>query len=145
MRNKILLTIAMLCIITSTAFGDCFETAGRMYGINPVLLKAIAKTESNFNPGAVHRNANGSYDYGLMQINSCWRAALGDRWRYVSDPQYNVMVGAWVLRQCMETYGYTWDAVACYNTGRGISDGNPEKAKNYVRKVQTAIRLGGNL
>ena len=143
MRIRILLTLLLLCVLATTASGDCFGTAGQMYGINPRLLKAIAKIASNFDPTAVHWNTNGSYDYGMMQINSCWRSTLGDRWQYLSDPDYNVMVGAWVLRQCMQKYGYSWDAVACYNTGKGLSDGRDCRrlqAIIYINKVWTAIQ-----
>ena len=114
-----------------------------MYGINPLLLKAIARIESNFNPTAVHWNVNGSYDYGIMQINSSWKPFLDDRWQYLSDPGYNILIGAWVLRQCMQKYGYSWDAVACYNTGRGLSDAGRSRREHaiiYINKVWTAIQ-----
>ena len=91
----------------------------------------------------MHWNANGSYDYGMMQINSSWKPLLGERWQYISDPEYNVLIGAWMLRRCMNKYGYSWDAVACYNTGKGLSDVNScrrEQALAYINKVWTAIQ-----
>jgi len=116
----------------------CFEEAGRGYGISPALLYAIAKVESNLNPGAVNRNTNGSYDYGLMQINSGWYAMLGrDRWERLSDACYNVHVGAWILRQCIDRYGYTWDAVGCYNAS------SKPKRTAYAWKIYSALRQAG--
>ena len=115
-----------------------------MYHINPDLLEAIARVESDLDPSALNRNRDGSYDYGLMQINSRWQHKLSSNWQYLSDPCYNVMVGAWILKQCIDRYGYTWDAVACYHTGKGISDlSGPRKkrASKYVEKVRKA--LGG--
>lgn len=80
----------------SSAF--CFEEAGAAYGIPPLLLWSIAKHESNLNPQAIGRNNNGTYDYGLMQINSCWAAALGrERWKSLGEPCTNVKTGAWIL------------------------------------------------
>ena len=95
---------------------SCFISAGRTYDISPNLLWAIAKVESNFNHGAVNYNKNGSYDYGIMQINSCWYKDLGhDRWMMLADPCYSIYVGAWILKQCISKHGYTWEAVGCYN------------------------------
>jgi soluble lytic murein transglycosylase-like protein len=116
----------------------CFEEAGRGYGISPALLYTIAKVESNLNPGAVNRNTNGSYDYGLMQINSGWYATLGrDRWDRLSDACYNVHVGAWILRQCIDRYGYTWDAVGCYNAS------SKPKRTAYAWKIYSALKQAG--
>ncbi|HOL44407.1 MAG TPA: lytic transglycosylase domain-containing protein [Methanothrix sp.] len=100
------------------------------YDIPPVLLWAIASHESGFNPYAVNRNINGSYDYGLMQINSGWYPVLGpERWSRLSDPCYNVYIGAWVLHQCIQRHGYTWKAVGCYNSS------NPKLSAGYIRKI----------
>ena len=108
----------------------CFEEAGAEYNISPQLLWAIAKNESNFNPSAVNQNKNGSFDYGVMQINSWWYSKLGhERWMRLNDPCYNVRVGAWILSQCIKKYGYTWDAVGCYNSP------NKERGNIYAHKV----------
>ena len=91
-----LLMISLVCLpIQAKAF--CFEEAGSQYGISPQLLWSIAKTESNFNPRAINRNGNGTYDYGLMQINSSWAKRLGKTWNELGEPCTNVKVGAWVL------------------------------------------------
>jgi soluble lytic murein transglycosylase-like protein len=121
----------------------CFDRAGLTYRVSPGLLRAIARVESDMDPSALNRNRDGSYDYGLMQINSCWQEGLNGNWHYLSDPCYNVMVGSWILRQCIERYGYTWDAVACYHTGKGISDlkgPRKQQAITYVGKVRKALR-----
>ena len=129
-----------LCIVLLpfSASSMCFEEAGRGYGISPALLYAIAKVESNLNPGAINRNTNGSYDYGLMQINSGWYATLGrDRWERLSDACYNVHVGAWILRQCIDRYGYTWDAVGYYNAS------SKPKRTAYAWKIYNTLKQAG--
>jgi len=111
----------LCCLLpAATAFseekGFCFEDAGKTSGINPSLLKSIAQIESNLNPKAMNKNQNGSIDIGLMQINSFWIKTLGlDSNKLISDPCYNTMIGAKVLKQCIGRYGYTWEAVGCYN------------------------------
>ncbi len=144
MQNKvwILLVLITFFLSHSSAVGFCFKQAGKTYQISPVLIKTIAQVESGLDPLAVNQNKNGSYDIGLMQINSSWQKHFGGRWQHLSNPCYNVMAGAWILKQCMDRYGYSWDAVACYHTGKGLSDTTPQKqrlAKKYVRKIQSAM------
>ena len=117
--------------------------AGERYGIPPALLKAIAQVESSLDPQAVNHNKNGSYDFGLMQINTYWQKTLGDYWNEIADPCYNVIVGAWILRQCFDRYGYSWDSVACYNIGKPVNQttgAKKERALCYIQKVQQAIK-----
>lgn len=115
--------------------GFCFEEAGKMYGIDPVLLQAIAWVESRYNPAALNHNI-GSYDYGLMQINSYWFRFLGpDGWKALSDPCYNTMVGAWILKQCVTKYRRLAESLSCYNTGKKTSSGLA-----YARRVMKVYR-----
>ena len=101
----------------------CFNYAGRAFNVSPLLLESIAKVESDFNQGAINRNSDGSVDVEIMQINSFWIRKIGwKHWkRAVKDACYNIYVGAWILRQCIDRYGYSWQAVSCYNTGNGYS------------------------
>jgi soluble lytic murein transglycosylase-like protein len=144
MRGSLIVAaLALVLGIGTSAQAFCFDRAGVMYGISPGLLEAIARVESGLDPDAINRNADGTYDYGLMQINSRWQEKLSSKWRHLSDPCYNVMVGSWILKQCINRYGYTWDAVACYHTGKGVSDikdARKQRAITYVHKVREALK-----
>ena len=137
---RIATLVFLLCISVGSsnpAAAFCFEEAGNRYGISPQLLYAISKGESSFNPLAVNYNTNGTYDYGLMQINSTWEPALrrlGISWNNLADPCTNVMVGAWVLSQCIRDYGYTWSAVGCYNSR------TPSKRDRYAARVARIVK-----
>lgn len=116
----------------------CITQASEYYQVNPLILWGIAKVESNFNPYAVNRNSNGSYDVGIMQINSAWIPTLKKYGLYdvrkMWDPCYNIHVGAWVLSQCIKQHGNTWKAIGCYNAAS-----NPKRMK-YAWKVYNAIK-----
>jgi len=103
-------------LIPTYAHAFCFQEAGQRYAVSPDLLRAIAKAESNFNPSATNHNGNSTVDVGLMQINSIWAGQLGSTWNDLFNPCTNVMVGAWILRQCIQDYGSTWQAVGCYHS-----------------------------
>ena len=90
MRFVILsLLLALSTTFAKTVSAFCYAEAGSRYGVSPRLLQAISQGESNFNPVAVNQNTNGSYDFGLMQINSSWEPTLrrmGIAWESLADP-----------------------------------------------------------
>lgn len=130
--TTLLITGTLLRPVVGNTF--CFEEAGTLYNLPPVLLMSIAKQESNFKPDAVNVNKNGSYDYGLMQINSSWAAKLGkERWAELVDPCTNVKVGAWILRQCINDYGYGWKGIGCYNSR------TPGKNEAYANRIAAQV------
>ena len=120
MRRVQILGLALL-LCTSARGEACWEQAAQRYGVSAQLLYAIARVESGLNPGAInraHRARTGSYDIGLMQINSSHLPALarygiGERDLY--EPCTNIHVGAWLLADSFSRHGLTWDAVGAYN------------------------------
>lgn len=139
---------AMLIAIALTSDNAlaCWEEAGNKYGINAQLLYAIAKTESGLNPQAFNRNKNGSYDVGLMQINSIWLPTLrkhGIKEQQLYESCTSIQVGAWILAQNIQRMGNSWNAVGAYNSG------DPARRLRYALKVyknlppvQAAARAG---
>ena len=111
----------------------CWHEAASRYGLSVELLQAIARAESGLNPQAIGRNANGSRDIGLMQINSAWLptlAAHGISEQDLLHPCTSLQVGAWILAGNVQRLGYSWEAVGAYNAR------TPSKRQAYVRRIQ---------
>ena len=83
--------------ITQDVFAHCYKEAGSRYGIDPLMLKAIAITESSLRPNIESH----TQDIGLMGINRSWLPILSKRYglseQDVWQPCTNVQVGAWIL------------------------------------------------
>ncbi len=126
---------------TSNNYSYLFKEIGSKYNLDPKLLYAIAVTESSLNPNAINYNTNGSIDYGLMQINSCHLPTLskfGIDKNSLFQPQTNITVGAWILSKCVNKYGYSWNAIACYHMGSGSLDNR--EALRYVWQVYENLK-----
>lgn len=132
-RNSLILlafSLFSLLLSPAIAFSFCYEEAGAQYNIAPELLRAIALSETGEDPSKIGYNKNGSIDLGLMQINSSWIEVMKlDKNSLLHDPCYNVMVGAAILRYCMDIYGYNWEAIGCYN------------AKSRIKKVSYSWKI----
>lgn len=98
----------------AVSMDDIFMRAAETYQIPVNLVKAVAKTESNFNPDAV--SCCGAQ--GVMQLMPSTAAGLG-----VTDPfdaEQNIMGGAKYLSQMMDRYGGDMKlTLAAYNAGAG--------------------------
>jgi len=123
--------IFCLSIYLSLLANNYYTEAGKYYDVNPILLYAIAQIESNENPTAINcKNKNKSCDYGIMQINSIHLPFLSKyniSKQELFNPRTNIFIGAWVLKTCINKYGFTYKSINCYN---GKIDNN-----DYYKKV----------
>ncbi|MBF0315135.1 MAG: lytic transglycosylase domain-containing protein [Oligoflexia bacterium] len=120
-------------------FRKCFKDAGERYGINPLLLVAIAKQESNFNPQAVNKkNRNGTKDLGIMQVNSSWLRVLkeyGIDEKNLFDPCTNINAAAWIFANAIKDHGSSWRAVGVYNVGSANGERREKNRAQYAKSV----------
>ena len=121
------------------AAGPYLETliqkyAGR-YGVDPSLVRAVIRHESDFNPYAV--SPKGAQ--GLMQLMPGTASSMGVSDPF--DPEQNIAGGVGFLRHCLDCFGQNVPlAVAAYNAGPGRvarSQGVPAipETQAFVRNV----------
>ncbi len=116
--------------------------AAARHNVDPNLVRAVVKVESNFNSNAVSRKGA----MGLMQLMPSTARSL--KVNNPFDPEQNVDAGVRHLKQLLENYGGNVDlTLAAYNAGSGAvarSAGVPHFAEtqNYVRRI-TNLYYGG--
>jgi soluble lytic murein transglycosylase-like protein len=97
----------------------CVMPAAQYHGVNPWVLRAILKVESDFNPDAVNRNPNGTVDVGMGQINSIHfseLAAWGIAPANLMDGCVATYVAAWQLSRQVRKHGNSWFGIASYHS-----------------------------
>ncbi|MBQ8893283.1 MAG: lytic transglycosylase domain-containing protein [Clostridia bacterium] len=95
----------------------------REYRLEPALVFAVIKTESNFDAAA----RSGKDAYGLMQITEAtlnwamFREDAGAAYTIedLYDPEINIKYGCLILSLLLEEFEDTDTALAAYNAGRG--------------------------
>ncbi|HXO28889.1 MAG TPA: lytic transglycosylase domain-containing protein [Thermoanaerobaculia bacterium] len=119
-------------------FGKLIYQIARTYALNPLLVAAIAKVESDFNPRA--RSRKGAY--GLMQVLPSTARRFGlPRKRDLFNPRKNLETASRYLRWLVDRFGDDPVRVlAAYNAGEGAVDrfgGVPpfSETRDYVQRI----------
>lgn len=121
---------------------QCVYAAAKEYELDPLILKSVISVEGG-QIGTHKRNKDGSYDLGIMQINTInvpdVQKSLGiSKKELILDPCKNILAGAWLLMKRIKEYpGKKWFAVGAYH-----SKTKPLR-ESYQSKVQKAyLKIG---
>jgi hypothetical protein len=131
---------AFRALPATIAYNDAIAEAAALYKLDPNLIRAIIRAESEFNPFALSRAGA----QGLMQLMPEVAEELSVLDPF--DPRQNIFGGARYLRQLLDRNDGNLDlAVASYNAGPGAVDrynGIPpyRETRNYVKKVNLFIK-----
>ncbi len=121
-------------------YEDYIRRAAGLYGVDPLLVKAVIKTESNYDCQAVSRRGA----KGLMQLMPETAADLNVHDPF--DPQANILGGTSYLRQMLGRFnGNVKLALAAYNAGPSRVEAlgripRIAETQHYVRKVLAHYR-----
>jgi soluble lytic murein transglycosylase-like protein len=127
---------------TAEEIDGAIAAAAARHNVDPNLVRAVVKVESNFNPNAVSRKGA----MGLMQLMPSTARELNLKNPF--DPEQNVDAGVRHLKHLLESYGGDVKlTLAAYNAGAGAvarSSGIPRypETQNYVRRI-TNLYYGG--
>lgn len=129
-------------VVSSAAIDQAIEEAAAKHNVDPNLVRALVKVESNFNPTAVSRKGA----MGLMQLMPSTARELNVSNPF--DPEQNVDAGVRHLKHLLDSFnGNVGLSLAAYNAGQGAVQRNGgvppfRETRNYVRRITSLYGMG---
>jgi hypothetical protein len=103
--------------------GQCVEQSAVTYRLNPFILVAVLKVESNGRTGVISTNKNGSKDLGPAQLNTnSWGSIFETKYKIsrdalVNDMCQSIRAMAFALRSEIDwASGNLWEGVGNYHS-----------------------------
>lgn len=116
----------------------CIAYASKNFGVNSIVIRAIVNVEGG-KIGTISKNSNGSFDLGVMQINTIHLKDIKKKypnvgWRELTfKPCVNIFVGTSILKDRMSESSSYWNGVGSYHSK------TPKYRNKYLIKVKAAV------
>lgn len=119
----------------------CITGAAKHYGAREDVIRALIRTEGG-TTGEIRRNTNGSFDMGLMQINSIHLSDPGPNglWRFgiraqdlIYNECLNIYIGTWYVQSRILVRGDVWKGIGDYHSR------SPSINHDYQLRVYDAL------
>ena len=118
----------------------CSALSSSVFNVPQIAVKVLVKTEGG-RIGTIMRNDNGTFDLGVMQINTSNLSRIQAvypyvTWRHIAfDPCINIMVGTWFLSEKIKDRdGDVWEGIGDYHSR------TPVYHARYLKKAKTAYK-----
>jgi hypothetical protein len=117
---------------------ECIRFNSQHFGIPELALEAILDVEGG-KMCTVSKNSNGSYDLGLMQINTINFSKIQKNYPDVTakdiacKPCLNITLGAWLLSHRIKETKDIWTGVGNYHSK------TPKYRTIYLKRISSAI------
>jgi len=127
-------------MLKDTIYNELIAAAAEAHGVDPILVQALIKVESNYQPRAKsHKGA-----MGLMQLMPA--TAREYKVRNAYDPKANIDAGIKKLKGLLDKFQVVDLALAAYNAGEGAVqkfNGIPpyRETQNYVTRILSIAGL----
>ncbi|WP_052331243.1 lytic transglycosylase domain-containing protein [Vibrio parahaemolyticus] len=123
--------------VSESVIEQCVSYSSQYFRINSNVIKAIILVEGG-KSGTMSRNSNGTYDMGVMQINTIHLPDIQRKyptvtWRDVAyDPCVNIGIGTWILSKRLKETNDYWVGVGNYHSK------TPKYRNRYLKKIYEA-------
>jgi hypothetical protein len=117
----------------------CVMASANHFKINPLVIRSILAVEGG-KIGTLSRNDNGTFDMGLMQINTIHLPDIKNRfpsvgWKELTyNPCINIGIGTWILDQRLKETSRFWEGVGNYHSK------SPKYRTIYLQKIAVAYK-----
>jgi soluble lytic murein transglycosylase-like protein len=135
--KDVIKAIMCLLIMVKMANASIYQdvsNASRKYSISPKIFWAIMKVESEYKK-RIHNNPNGSFDVGVMQINSLWIKSLANKGFKVDllNDSNNINIAGYILKENMNKGYGLWQSIGLYHSS------NKRLRAVYIKRVKRAL------
>lgn len=118
--------------LPSNSYTGYTQQVATKYGVPVEIMFGTIRQESNWNPSAINYNTDGTFDYGIAQLNSRYYPGA-----MTMTPEQQLDTAGSVLSTNYAQFGNWYDAVRAYNAGPTGAKKDATAGKQHADAVFT--------